>query len=251
MRRTPSRISTSAKRLTTLAGEAGGDFGVGAEPAVSRGRHRRLSARGLPRRSRERSGGRHPPVPRSGRRQRADRFHGRAALAEARSERRRCSTVRRAEQPRARPLFARGAAAHRRAHVPGRRSRLDAQCGRRLRRLAAGALPTARRAVLSCSWRASAIRSACSGSCAITVRRTGRVRRRDRSDQPDHRDAGAGARTRAARRRVHSAASLGTTDDCGFSPFADDASTSRDIAFAKIRARVEGTRLAESALGVR
>ena len=30
---------------------------------------------------------------------------------------------------------------------------------------------------------------------------------------------------------------LGTTDDCGFSPFGDDASTSRDIAFAKIRAR--------------
>jgi 5-methyltetrahydropteroyltriglutamate--homocysteine methyltransferase len=37
---------------------------------------------------------------------------------------------------------------------------------------------------------------------------------------------------------------LGTTDDCGFSPFADDVSTSRDLAFAKIRARVEGTRLA-------
>ncbi|HEY1203120.1 MAG: cobalamin-independent methionine synthase II family protein [Bryobacteraceae bacterium] len=34
---------------------------------------------------------------------------------------------------------------------------------------------------------------------------------------------------------------LGTTDDCGFAPFADDVSTSRDIAFAKIRARVEGT----------
>lgn len=34
---------------------------------------------------------------------------------------------------------------------------------------------------------------------------------------------------------------LGTTDDCGFSPFADDASTSREIAFAKVRARVEGT----------
>jgi 5-methyltetrahydropteroyltriglutamate--homocysteine methyltransferase len=41
---------------------------------------------------------------------------------------------------------------------------------------------------------------------------------------------------------------LGTTDDCGFSPFADDTSTARDIAFAKIRARVEGTRLAEAAL---
>ncbi len=41
---------------------------------------------------------------------------------------------------------------------------------------------------------------------------------------------------------------LGTTDDCGFSPFADDDSTSREIAFAKIRARVEGTKLAEQAL---
>lgn len=42
---------------------------------------------------------------------------------------------------------------------------------------------------------------------------------------------------------------LGTTDDCGFSPFADDVSTSRDTAFAKIRARVEGTALASSVLG--
>ncbi|WP_190108562.1 cobalamin-independent methionine synthase II family protein [Streptomyces cinnamoneus] len=37
---------------------------------------------------------------------------------------------------------------------------------------------------------------------------------------------------------------LGTCDDCGFSPFADDTSTSRDTAFAKIRARIEGTALA-------
>jgi 5-methyltetrahydropteroyltriglutamate--homocysteine methyltransferase len=37
---------------------------------------------------------------------------------------------------------------------------------------------------------------------------------------------------------------LGTTDDCGFSPFSDDTSTSRDTAFAKIRARVLGTALA-------
>jgi len=42
---------------------------------------------------------------------------------------------------------------------------------------------------------------------------------------------------------------LGTCDDCGFSPFADDTSTSRDIAFAKIEARVEGTRLAAEKLG--
>ncbi len=43
---------------------------------------------------------------------------------------------------------------------------------------------------------------------------------------------------------------LGTCDDCGFSPFADDTSTSRETAFAKIRARVEGTALAAAALGV-
>ena len=43
---------------------------------------------------------------------------------------------------------------------------------------------------------------------------------------------------------------LGTTDDCGFSPFADDTSTSRDVAFEKIRARVEGTRLAAERLGL-
>lgn len=41
---------------------------------------------------------------------------------------------------------------------------------------------------------------------------------------------------------------LGTTDDCGFSPFSDDVSTTRDTAFAKIKARVDGTRLAENIL---
>ena len=43
---------------------------------------------------------------------------------------------------------------------------------------------------------------------------------------------------------------LGTTDDCGFSPFGDDTSTSRDTAFAKIQARVTGTAMASSELGV-
>lgn len=42
---------------------------------------------------------------------------------------------------------------------------------------------------------------------------------------------------------------LGTTDDCGFAPFSDDKSTTRDTAFAKIRARVEGTALAADVLG--
>jgi 5-methyltetrahydropteroyltriglutamate--homocysteine methyltransferase len=41
---------------------------------------------------------------------------------------------------------------------------------------------------------------------------------------------------------------LGTTDDCGFSPFCDDISTTRETAFAKIRARVAGTALAAEKL---
>jgi 5-methyltetrahydropteroyltriglutamate--homocysteine methyltransferase len=43
---------------------------------------------------------------------------------------------------------------------------------------------------------------------------------------------------------------LGTTDDCGFAPFADDTSTARETAFEKIRARIEGTELASRDLGV-
>jgi 5-methyltetrahydropteroyltriglutamate--homocysteine methyltransferase len=43
-------------------------------------------------------------------------------------------------------------------------------------------------------------------------------------------------------------AQLGTTDDCGFAPFCDDSLASREAAFAKIRARVEGTALAAAIL---
>ena len=45
-------------------------------------------------------------------------------------------------------------------------------------------------------------------------------------------------------------AQLGTTDDCGFAPFADDTSTARDTAFSKIQVRVEGTALASHELGI-
>lgn len=44
---------------------------------------------------------------------------------------------------------------------------------------------------------------------------------------------------------------LGTTDDCGFSPFCDDTSTTRAAAFEKIRSRVLGTALASKMLGGR
>ena len=41
---------------------------------------------------------------------------------------------------------------------------------------------------------------------------------------------------------------FGTTDDCGFSPFSDDVAMARATAFAKIKARVDGTRMAAEAL---
>jgi 5-methyltetrahydropteroyltriglutamate--homocysteine methyltransferase len=44
---------------------------------------------------------------------------------------------------------------------------------------------------------------------------------------------------------------LGSCDDCGFSPFSDDTTTSRETAFEKIRARVTGTALASEILGGR
>ncbi len=43
---------------------------------------------------------------------------------------------------------------------------------------------------------------------------------------------------------------LGTTDDCGFSPFGDDRSTARRTAFQKIEARVQGTKMASEELGL-
>jgi 5-methyltetrahydropteroyltriglutamate--homocysteine methyltransferase len=43
---------------------------------------------------------------------------------------------------------------------------------------------------------------------------------------------------------------LGTTDDCGFAPFSDDTSTSRETAFAKIRVRVLGTALAAEMIDI-
>jgi 5-methyltetrahydropteroyltriglutamate--homocysteine methyltransferase len=42
---------------------------------------------------------------------------------------------------------------------------------------------------------------------------------------------------------------FGTTDDCGFSPFGDDTAMARITAFAKIKARVEGTAIAAAKLG--
>ncbi len=57
-------------------------------------------------------------------------------------------------------------------------------------------------------------------------------------------------RTLEAIEHLGGAEGFGTTDDCGFSPFGDDVATARETAFAKIKARVDGTRLAAEKLGI-
>jgi 5-methyltetrahydropteroyltriglutamate--homocysteine methyltransferase len=49
--------------------------------------------------------------------------------------------------------------------------------------------------------------------------------------------------------RFIAADQLGTCDDCGFSPFCDDTTTTRETAFAKIRSRLLGTALAAKEIG--
>ena len=44
---------------------------------------------------------------------------------------------------------------------------------------------------------------------------------------------------------------LGTTDDCGFAPYNDNEFITRDKAYEKIRARIEGTQLAEDVFNQR
>jgi 5-methyltetrahydropteroyltriglutamate--homocysteine methyltransferase len=41
---------------------------------------------------------------------------------------------------------------------------------------------------------------------------------------------------------------LGTTDDCGFAPYSDNESITREKCYEKIRARIEGTKMAEEIL---
>ena len=145
----------------------------------------------------------------------------------------------------------RGAHADRRPHLPGRRPRLDPQRRRRLRRAPAGALPRSRRAASTFSSRARPTAPRVLQAVADNSQ-TGQKIFVGVTDPIDPRVESA----EEVRDRVLEAARfipldrLGTTDDCGFSPFGDDTSTARDTAFAKIQARIDGTRLAEAELGV-
>ena len=88
-------------------------------------------------------------------------------------------------------------AAHRRAHLPGRRPRLDPQRRRRLRRAAAEPVRAQGRATSTSRWPASATARASSKIIrAVHEARPAGLRRRRRADRPARRDARGSARPR-------------------------------------------------------
>ena len=209
-----------------------------------------ISARGVPRRPGRRGGLGDPRLHRAWR-DRADRFHRGTSVAQARSIEGAARFVRRSEQPRPRP-----------AH----RCRSEAGSASTPAPVATTTRPTAP---------TSTTRSCLPGLFRLHVD-TFYVQLASETDRErvlrilgDH---ATGNRRifvgvtdpidprvetpEEVRDRVLEAARfiepghLGTTDDCGFSPFGDDTSTSRDTAFAKIQARVTGTAMASSELGI-
>ena len=147
-------------------------------------------------------------------------------------------------------VLRRGPQAHRRAHLPRRRPRLDPQRGRRLRRAAAQPLRADGREFLHRPRRREGPRPRPGDHPPAHEAGPSGLRRRHLADRPAHRDARRKSGTGSSRRPEYiPVGQLGTTDDCGFSPFCDDTSTTRDTAFAKIRARVRGTALASAILG--
>ncbi len=145
--------------------EAGRHLRLRDQPHVPGGRHRRLPARGVHRGPRPRGVVRDARLPRPWR-DRPDRLHRGAPVAQARSVGRAARRIRRPEQPGPRRAHRRGAVARRRALVPGRRPGLDPQRRCRLRRAAAGAVPPERGLVLRRDRRARPTRCRRSGSSA-------------------------------------------------------------------------------------
>ena len=144
-----------------------------------------------------------------------------------------------------------GEEAHRRPHLPRRRPRLDPQRRRGLRRAPPGALPDERRQLLHPARKRERIACASSRSSENTRTATAGIFVGVTDPINPRVETAAVVRDRILEAaRFIPPSHLGTTDDCGFSPFGDDTSTSRDTAFAKISARVKGTEMASKALGV-
>ena len=154
------------------------------------------------------------------------------------------------------------AALDRRPHLPGRRPRLGALGGRAVREPAAGDVQDQRWLLPHPDGERARQGPGAGAHRAAPARRRGRrgadgLHRRDQPAEPAGGEP-AGGRRPAIRAANHiPKEQLGSTDDCGFSPFSIDEKPNhgspdyaRDVAFQKIRNRVEGTRLAAEKLGL-
>lgn len=163
----------------------------------------------------------------------------------ARPERRPAGQLRPPEQYGAGTLFRRRARPDRAARVGlrGRRNGRD-----RLRRTAAGAVRDPCRQLLYCDGRPARTRARAAHRARLRAPGPAHLRRRDRSRRSAHRERGTGTRPGPAGGTLPRPAPPGHDRRCRLRPFFDDDSVSRATAFAKVRARVEGTRLAAAVL---
>ena len=190
-----------AKRYARPPAQAGGHLAVRAEPHVSRRRHPGLLARAIHRRS---AGGARTEIRRcfaEGRLQGPDRLHRGPVGHEGRPVRASPAQLHRSEQPGAVAVLDRGAAAHRRAHLPWRRSRFDAQRRRRLRRAAAEPVSAEGRQLLHRAGRRTRSRARAEDHSPVHEARPPGLRRRRRADRPARRNAPRKCATASSKRR--------------------------------------------------
>src|SRR5216684_3472844 len=198
----PSFVSYPIHGLATLKPDgvtipfADGHVRLGAELALSSGWHPRLLASRVPRRSRGRSRARHPRVPDKGCARRADRLHRGPAGGEARLHEPVAQELRRPQQPRVGAVHAGGAAADWRPHVPWRRPRLHAQRGCGLWAALAQSVRAQGRELLHPARKREGPPPRARYYQAAREARPENLRRRDRPDQSENRDARRSTRSR-------------------------------------------------------
>ena len=264
------RHAEASRSATRQADEAGGDRAVDARAAVpAAGGGRRLPPgrlRGGPG-QRVREG--HPAGLRGRRRARLGRLHGGPAghprrPAQPVDRGGHAAALHRARTTAVMARFTRrGAQEHRHPHLSRRRPRLGAPRRRALQQPAAGDVqhqrgllphPAGQRAGPDPVYESIGKHS----RRRRRRRRADVLRRRDQPGEPAGREPGGGRATQLVRAaNFIPKERLGSTDDCGFSPFTIDEKPNhgspdyaREVAFQKITNRVEGTRMAAEKLGV-
>ena len=237
--------------MTHGPAQAGGHLGVGAEPAVPAGRHRRLlrarpsSTTSSPRRPTRSAAAvdRGAIV--------ADRLHRGAPVAQARSRRAGCSTRSSSSTTACSPSSPTRNARRVGVHTcPGGDQDSTHSADVDYAALLPALFRLERRQVLRAARQRSRSGAGARDPRRARHRQPADLRRRDRPDRPAGRDAGGGPRPRARGGPVHRPGPPRHDRRLRLLAVRRRRSTSRDTAFAKIRARIIGTAMASDQLGV-